>query len=141
MTFTPRRFASFARVFPTAPLAAFWTMKSGGGAAYVSRSAIALSGDGSTLAVASNFEDSGATGINGNEEDESASGAGAVYVFVRNGTTWSQQAYIKASNAAEGDRFGYSLALSDDGSTLAVGAIGYLVALRTFVRRDLPAPL
>jgi hypothetical protein len=86
--------------------------------------AVALSGDGSTLAVASNFEDSGATGINGNENDESASGAGAVYVFVRNGAVWSQQAYIKASNAAEGDRFGYSLAMSDDGSTLAVGAIG-----------------
>jgi hypothetical protein len=86
--------------------------------------AVALSGDGSTLAVASNFEDSGATGINGNQNDESASGAGAVYVFVRNDTTWSQQAYIKASNASEGDRFGYSLALSDDGGTLAVGAIG-----------------
>jgi hypothetical protein len=86
--------------------------------------AVALSGDGSTLAVAANFEDSAATGINGNQNDESAGGAGAVYVFVRNGTAWSQQAYIKASNAAEGDRFGYSLALSDDGSTLAVGAIG-----------------
>ena len=86
--------------------------------------AVALSGDGNTLAVASNFEDSGATGINGDQNDESASGAGAVYVFVRNGAAWSQQAYIKASNASEGDRFGYSLALSDDGSTLAVGAIG-----------------
>ena len=76
--------------------------------------AVALSGDGNTLAVAANFEDSGAAGIGGNQNDESASGAGAVYVFVRNGTVWSQQAYIKASNAAEGDRFGYSLALSDD---------------------------
>jgi hypothetical protein len=86
--------------------------------------AVALSGDGNTLAVAANFEDSGATGIGGNQNDESASGAGAVYVFVRNGAAWSQQAYIKTSNAAEGDRFGYSLALSDDGNTLAVGAIG-----------------
>jgi hypothetical protein len=86
--------------------------------------AVALSGDGSTLAVAANFEDSVTTGINGNQNDESASGAGAVYVFVRNGAAWSQQAYIKSSNAAEGDRFGYALALSDDGSTLSVGAIG-----------------
>jgi hypothetical protein len=86
--------------------------------------AVALSGDGSTLAVGANFEDSGTAGINGNQDDESASGAGAVYVFVRNGATWSQQAYLKASNVGAGDRFGYSLALSDEGSTLAVGAIG-----------------
>jgi hypothetical protein len=85
--------------------------------------ALALSGDGNTLAVSANFEDGGATGINGNQTDESASGAGAVYVFVRTGGAWSQQAYVKASNTGEGDRFGYSLALSDDGNTLAVGAI------------------
>jgi hypothetical protein len=30
--------------------------------------------------------------------NESASGSGAAYVFVRSGTTWSQQAYLKASN-------------------------------------------
>ncbi len=86
--------------------------------------AVALSGDGTTLAVSANFEDSAATGINGNQANEAADGAGAVYVFTRRGATWSQQAYVKASNTAEGDRFGYSLALSDDGNTLAVGAIG-----------------
>src|SRR5687767_11484446 len=86
--------------------------------------AVALSGDGNTLAVGANFEDGGAAGIDGNQADESAPGAGAVYVFVRNGATWTQQAYIKASNIGEGDRFGYSLALSDDGNTLAAGAIG-----------------
>ena len=86
--------------------------------------AVALSGDGSTLAVSANFEDSAATGVNGPQRDEAADAAGAVYVFTRRGVTWSQQAYIKASNTAAGDRFGYSLALSDDGDTLAVGAIG-----------------
>ena len=85
---------------------------------------VALSGDGTTLAVSANFEDGGALGVNGNQADESAPGAGAVYVFARSGTTWTQQAYLKASNIAEGDRFGYSLSLSDDGDTLAVGAIG-----------------
>ena len=85
---------------------------------------VALSGDGTTLAVSANFEDGGAPGVNGNQSDESAPGAGAVYVFTRNGTAWTQQAYLKASNIAEGDRFGYSLSLSDDGHTLAVGAIG-----------------
>lgn len=50
--------------------------------------------------------------------------AGAVYVFVRAGTAWSQQAYIKASNTGASDLFGDSLSLSGDGSTLAVGAWG-----------------
>ena len=86
--------------------------------------AVALSGDGETLAVGANFEDSGAAGISGSQADESANGAGAVYVFVRRGGAWSQQGYVKPSNTAEGDRFGYSLALNADGSTLAVGAIG-----------------
>jgi hypothetical protein len=49
--------------------------------------------------------------------------AGAVYVFSRSGAAWAQQAYIKASNAGAGDLFGFSVALSGDGGTLAVGAI------------------
>jgi hypothetical protein len=43
-------------------------------------------------------------------------------VFTRSGTTWTQQAYIKASNTNMLDEFGWSIALSADGSTLAVGA-------------------
>ena len=84
--------------------------------------ALALSGDGNTLAVGATLEDSNARGINGNQTDNSADAAGAAYVFVRNGSTWSQQAYVKASNADAGDQFGWSVALSRDGSTLAVGA-------------------
>ncbi len=49
-----------------------------------------------------------------------ASGTGAVYVFVRSGTAWSQQAELTASDAASGDAFGSSVAIS--GSTMAVGA-------------------
>ncbi|HWO18043.1 MAG TPA: DUF4215 domain-containing protein [Kofleriaceae bacterium] len=84
---------------------------------------VALSADGSTLAVGANYEDSGATGIGGRQTDNSAENAGAVYVFTRSGTTWSQQAYVKASNTDAGDYFGCSVALSADGSTMAVGAI------------------
>ena len=93
---------------------------------------VRLSGNGNTLAVSAYFESSNATGINGNQNDDSIPQAGAVYVFTRSGTTWSQQAYIKASNTGEagkgdelgdGDQFGFSLALSDDGNTLAAGAI------------------
>ena len=87
--------------------------------------AVALSGDGNTLAVAAYFEASGATGVDGDQRDNSRPQSGAVYVFARTGATWSQQAYIKASNTGEqddGDTFGFSLALSRDGNTLAVGA-------------------
>jgi hypothetical protein len=45
-------------------------------------------------------------------------------VFKRSGTTWNQQAYVKASNTDAGDRFGVSVGLTNDGSTLAVGAQG-----------------
>ena len=78
---------------------------------------VALSGD--TLAVGAYREESSATVINGDESDNSLTEAGAVYVFTRSGGTWSQQAYIKASNTGSGDRFGWSVALSGD--TLAVG--------------------
>jgi len=82
---------------------------------------VALSGDGNTLAVGAANEDSGTTGIN-SSPDESASKAGAVYVYARSAGAWIQQAYVKASNAGAGDTFGTSVALSSDGNTLAVGA-------------------
>ncbi len=94
--------------------------------------AVALSADGNTMAVSAFWESSGARGVNGNQADNSIPQAGAVYVFTRRGAAWTQQAYIKASNAGEagtadsfgdGDQFGFSLTLSDDGSTLAVGAL------------------
>ncbi|MBK9306700.1 MAG: cadherin-like beta sandwich domain-containing protein [Nitrospira sp.] len=76
--------------------------------------------DGETLGVGARGEESNAVGINGNQANDSMSFAGAVYVFTRSGTTWTQQAYVKASNTGTGDRFGSSIALSGD--TLAVGA-------------------
>jgi hypothetical protein len=35
---------------------------------------------------------------------------------------WSQEAYVKASSPGANDNFGRSLALSDDGATLVIGA-------------------
>ena len=84
--------------------------------------AIALSADGNTLAVGAFLEDSNATGINGKQADNSARGAGAVYVFARAEKKWAQQAYIKPSNTEAGDGFGYAVALSADGNTLAASA-------------------
>lgn len=82
--------------------------------------AIAISGD--TAIVSARWEDSSATGINGNQTDNGLVTSGAVYVFIRNGSSWSQQAYLKASNTGSGDLFGYSIAISGD--TLVVGAPG-----------------
>jgi hypothetical protein len=86
--------------------------------------AIALSANGSTLAAGAGGEDSDAAGIGGDETNNAAEGAGAVYVFTRTGTTWLQQAYIKASNSDAGDYFGIAVAVSSDALTLAIGAAG-----------------
>jgi hypothetical protein len=82
---------------------------------------VSLSGD--TLAVGADLEDANQTTItNGTtaSADNSFSDLGAVYVYRRNGTTWAQEAYVKAANAGNWDNFGYSVSLSGD--TLAVGA-------------------
>ena len=68
------------------------------------------------------IEESGATGINGDQADRSALDAGAVYVFTRKAGSWSQNAYVKASNTGAYNEFGVAVALSGDGGMLAVGA-------------------
>ena len=62
---------------------------------------VVLSQDGNTLAVSSFYEASAAKGVDGDQTDKSIPQAGAVYVFTRSGATWTQQAYIKASNTGE----------------------------------------
>ena len=42
--------------------------------------------------------------------------------FRRNGTEWTEILYLKASNAEAYDEFGATVALSNDGRVLAVGA-------------------
>jgi hypothetical protein len=79
---------------------------------------VAVSGD--TVVVGAPSDASNATGVNGNEADNSVKDAGAAYVFVRNGTRWTQQAYLKASNTGAEDLFGWSVAVSGD--TVVVGA-------------------
>ena len=87
-------------------------------------SAITVSADGSTLAVAAPYEASAADGVDGDQSDDTAPNSGAVYFFVRNGSAWEQQTYLKASSSDADDFFGISLALSADGSVLVVGAEG-----------------
>ena len=94
----------------------------GGGNQGHTGTSIALSGDASTMAVGAPFESGGARGINGNQNDNSTYASGAVYVFVRQGDSWTQQAYVKASNPGQSDHFGSSVAVSRDGNTMAVSA-------------------
>ncbi len=79
--------------------------------------------DGDTIVVGAPRESGGATGVDGDEApSDSAEASGAVYVFVRRGATWVQQAYLKASNARRHASFGTSVAISGD--TIVVGSPG-----------------
>lgn len=80
---------------------------------------VAISGD--TIVVGSSGESSRATGVDGDQADTSAPGAGAVYVFRRVSETWSQEAYLKASNTRAQALFGRRVTI--DGDTLAVGSL------------------
>jgi hypothetical protein len=72
---------------------------------------VALSADGNTAVVGAVFEDDGGTSDNG-----------AVYVFVRNGVIWTQQAKLSASDKNSNDYFGSSVSLSANGNILVIGA-------------------
>ena len=74
---------------------------------------------GDTVIISASVEDSNATGVNGVNND-SATLSGAAYVFTRTGSTWAQQAYLKASNTDSGDRFGSSCSIYGD--TIIIGA-------------------
>ncbi len=73
----------------------------------VGADSVALSSDGNTLAIGD---------IDGN------SNKGQVRVYTRSGSTWTLQDTLTDSTGASGDKLGQSVALSDNGNTLAVGA-------------------
>ena len=91
--------------------------------------AAANDGFGSSVALSGDTALVGAAGKTvGGQSD-----AGAVYVFTRSGTSWTQQAELTASDAAAGDNFGCSVALSGD--TALVGAYS-----KTVGGHSTPAP-
>ena len=75
---------------------------------------VSISSDGTYAIVSAHFEDGGA--------GDPLTSAGAVYVYVRSGSTWTQQAKLTASDAQTQDEFGYSISISGDGSYVIVGA-------------------
>ncbi|MEZ6038598.1 MAG: integrin, partial [Planctomycetota bacterium] len=54
------------------------------------------------------------------QRDVTVPGDGRVYVFLRNGTTWSQEAKLNGIFSGDGDNFGASVAI--DGTAIIVGA-------------------
>jgi hypothetical protein len=90
--------------------------------------AVAISQDGATIAAGAADEDCMTPGVFPgaaqvcDSDQPMDNSSGAVYIFARIGSMWTQQAFIKASNPGKEDWFGSRLTLSGDGNTLAVGA-------------------
>jgi hypothetical protein len=59
--------------------------------------------------------------VNGDQTNNDALFAGAVYVFVRAGSTWSQQAYLKTAGHQFERRLRFGRVWDD---TVVIGAIG-----------------
>ncbi len=80
---------------------------------------VSVSVHGDTILVGAIYEDSVATGVNGDQSDNSSASAGATYVFTRSGGTWSQQAYLKRGPGVSS--LGVGLAVACEGDTAVVG--------------------
>ncbi len=81
----------------------------GGAAGDYSGFSVAMSADGTTVAIGAPYNDS------------NGSNAGQVRVYSWNGSTWTQQG-IDIDGEAAGDYSGFFVAMSADGSTVAIGA-------------------
>jgi acetyltransferase-like isoleucine patch superfamily enzyme len=91
------------------------------GAAWTQQAKLIPSDAGPSVHIGFSVAVAGDTAVIGAQADDHAgSGAGSAYVFTRSGTTWTQQAKLTASDAAEGDNFGFSVALAGD--TAVIGA-------------------
>jgi len=71
-------------------------------------------------------------------DDDKGNNSGSAYVFVRSGTTWSEEAKLIASDGAAVDLFGYSVSISGDtaavGATLGDGKVANSGSAYVFVR-------
>jgi hypothetical protein len=67
---------------------------------------VALSADGNTVAIGGANDDTG---------------VGATWIYTRSGSTWSQQAKLIGSGATGAATQGFSVAISADGNTVAIG--------------------
>lgn len=77
-----------------------------GAADYTFGDSVAVSNDGNTVIVGG----------------RDPNGLGRAYVFTRSGTVWTQQAMLLASDGANNNLFGWSVAISDDGNIALIGS-------------------
>ena len=89
---------------------------------YFGGHALALTPDGTTLAIGEIGDTSTGVGPGADPTQASRSWAGAAHVYRLEGGRFVHAQYLKASNTGQGDLFGWSLALTNDAGTLAVGA-------------------
>ena len=75
--------------------------------------AVAFNSDGSLLLIGAPNEDSIATGIDGDAANNGFRNSGAAYLLTRNGDTWQETTYFKASNTGEIDEFGSAVDIND----------------------------
>jgi trimeric autotransporter adhesin len=81
-----------------------------------------LSDDGNIMSIGAPWEQSRAAGVGGDQADNGADRSGAVYMFRRTGSTWTQVNYVHSHQPDPDDQFGTSVSLSGDGITMVVGA-------------------
>jgi len=88
--------------------------------------AVSLSADGNTLAVGAHDEKNDSTEIDGDQTQGTTSNTGAIYMYSRQNSLWTQQAYLKAGLEVEDSRccfggLGRVVSLSADGKTVVAG--------------------
>ena len=81
---------------------------------------VTLNNDGRVMGVGA-YQEAADTTVNGDQFNNSAADAGAVYIFSED-SGFKQEAYLKASNVNASDRFGYDINLDSAGELLAVGS-------------------
>ncbi len=83
---------------------------SDGAASDLFGSSVSISADGTTALVGAYLD------------DDKGSNSGSAYVFIKDGSSWIQSTKLTASDGAIGDRFGYSVSISADGTAALVGS-------------------
>lgn len=74
---------------------------------------VSINSTGDYVVVGAKLEDGAANNL---------SASGAAYVFTRSGSTWTEQAILRASDAQASDWFGASVSINGDGTYIAIGA-------------------
>ena len=73
---------------------------------------VSISADGNTAVIGAHYD------------DDKGGDSGSAYIFIRSGSSWTQQAKLTAADGAATDYFGFSVSISADGNTAAIGAYG-----------------